>query len=260
MAIDGKVAFVTGAAQGIGQAIAKRLAHDGADVALLDLREDSLHETKELVEAAGRRAITIGGDVSDRSSLEAAVNRAADELGGFDIMVNNAGIAGPITPVRGITEQDFDRVFSINVKGVLFGIQVAAAKLEELGHGGKIIAATSIAAHESFPMLGLYSSSKFAVRALIQAAAQELATLGITVNGYSPGIVGTGMWEEIDRGFAELTGAEIGATYKKYVEGITLGRASTPEDVARFVSYLAGPDSDYMTGQTPLIDGGMVYR
>ena len=259
MAINGKVALVTGAAQGIGQAIATRLASDGADLALFDLKEDGLQETKAKVEALGRKAITIGGDVTDKASLEAAVNRATDELGGFDIMVNNAGIAG-VGSVESITEADFDRTYAINVKGVLFGIQVAAAKFKELDHGGKIISATSIAAHDSFPMTGLYSSTKFAVRGLIQAAAKELGAFGITVNGYSPGIVGTGMWKELDRQFAELTGAEIGATFEKYVEGITLGRASTPEDVAGFVSYLAGPDSDYMTGQTPMIDGGIVFR
>jgi len=259
MAINGKVAFVTGAAQGIGQAIATRLASDGADVALFDLKEDGLQETKSLVEAAGRRAIVIGGDVTDKASLEAAVNRTVEELGGLDIMINNAGIAG-VGAVENITEADFDRTFSINVKGVLFGIQVAAATFKALGHGGKIIAATSIAAHDSFPMTGLYSATKFAVRGLIQAAAKELGAFGITVNGYSPGIVGTGMWEQLDRDFAELTGAEVGATFEKYVEGITLGRASTPEDVAGFVSYLAGPDSDYMTGQSPLSDGGIVFR
>lgn len=259
MAINGKVAFVTGAAQGIGQAIATRLANDGADVALFDLKEDGLQETKSLVEAAGRRAIVIGGDVTDKASLEAAVNSTVEELGGFDIMINNAGIAGA-GAVENISEADFDRTFGINVKGVLFGIQIAAAKLKELDHGGKIIAATSIAAHDSFPMTGLYSATKFAVRGLIQAAAKELGAFSITVNGYSPGIVGTGMWEQLDRDFAELTGAKEGATFKKYVEGITLGRASTPEDVAGFVSYLAGPDSDYMTGQTPLIDGGIVFR
>lgn len=109
-------------------------------------------------------------------------------------------------------------------------------------------------------MLGIYSATKFAVRALSQAVAKELASDGITVNAYCPGVVGSDMWVEIDRRFAEVTGAAVGATYKKYVEGIALGRAETPEDVAAFVSYLAGPDADYMTGQAPLIDGGMVYR
>jgi meso-butanediol dehydrogenase/(S,S)-butanediol dehydrogenase/diacetyl reductase len=106
----------------------------------------------------------------------------------------------------------------------------------------------------------VYSATKFAVRGLTQAAAREFAGDGITVNAYCPGVVGTDMWVEIDRRMAEITGAEIGENYDKFVGDIALGRAQTPEDVASFVSYLAGPDSDYMTGQAPLIDGGLVYR
>ena len=109
-------------------------------------------------------------------------------------------------------------------------------------------------------MLGPYSATKFAVRALTQAAAKEHAADGITVNAYCPGVVGTDMWVEIDKRFAELTGAPVGETYAKFVGGIALGRAETPDDVAGFVSYLAGPDADYMTGQAGLIDGGLVYR
>ncbi len=114
--------------------------------------------------------------------------------------------------------------------------------------------------HNGFALLSVYSSTKFTVRALTQAAALEYANDGITVNAYCPGVVGTDMWTEIDKRFSEITGAPIGETYDKYVGGIALGRAETPDDVAGFVSYLAGPDSDYMTGQAPLIDGGMVYR
>ena len=109
-------------------------------------------------------------------------------------------------------------------------------------------------------MLGVYCGTKFAVRALTQAAAKEFASAGITVNAYCPGVVGTDMWVTIDERFSQLTGAPKGETYKKFVDGIALGRAQTPEDVAAFVSYLAGPDSDYMTGQSGLIDGGLVYR
>ena len=130
----------------------------------------------------------------------------------------------------------------------------------QLGHGGKIINASSIAGHDGFAMLGLYSATKFAVRALTQAAAKELAPFGITVNAYSPGIVGTGMWDQIDQGLSEYNGAPRGENFKKYVEGIALGRPETPEDVAGFVSYLASPDANYMTGQSPMIDGGLVYR
>lgn len=109
-------------------------------------------------------------------------------------------------------------------------------------------------------MLGVYSATKFAVRGLTQAAAKEYASDGITVNAYCPGVVGTDMWVTIDERFSTLTGVPKGATFEKFVGGIALGRAQTPEDVAAYVSYLAGPDSDYMTGQAGLIDGGLVYR
>jgi len=109
-------------------------------------------------------------------------------------------------------------------------------------------------------MLALYSATKFAVRTLTQAAARELARADITVNAYCPGVVGTDMWVTLDERFSQLTGAQKGETFKKFVDGIALGRVQTPEDVAAFVSYLAGPDSDYMTGQSGLIDGGLVYR
>ena len=113
---------------------------------------------------------------------------------------------------------------------------------------------------DGFAMLGVYSATKFAVRALTQAAAKEYASAGITVNAYCPGIVGTDMWVEIDERFSEITGTPKGETYKKYVEGIALGRAQTPEDVAALVAFLAGADSDYITGQSILTDGGIVYR
>ncbi|MFM2483558.1 acetoin reductase [Celerinatantimonas yamalensis] len=259
MAITGKVALVTGAGQGIGRGIALRLAKDGADIALVDLNEDNLKKVAEEVKELGRKVTTFKADVSDRAQIYAAVEHAETELGGFDIMVNNAGIC-QVNPLAEVTPEEVDKIFKINVQGTLWGIQAAAAKLIKLGHKGKIINASSIAGHNGFAMLGVYSATKFAVRGLTQAAAAEYASQGITVNAYCPGVVGTSMWEEIDQRFADLTGAAKGETYDKYVNGIALGRAETPDDVAAFVSYLAGPDSDYMTGQAPLIDGGMVYR
>jgi meso-butanediol dehydrogenase/(S,S)-butanediol dehydrogenase/diacetyl reductase len=127
------------------------------------------------------------------------------------------------------------------------------------GHGGKIIGASSIAGHKGFGLLGVYSSSKFGVRALTQAAAQEWAQYGITVNAYCPGIVDTQMWVEVDHDLGEINGVGEGESMKAMAAGITIGRVSKGEDVAAFVSYLAGPDSDYMTGQSPLIDGGMLF-
>lgn len=257
--LAGKVALVTGAGRGIGRGIALRLARDGADVALVDLGPEAISSVAEEITQLGRTATTFVADVSDRDQVFAAVDHAATTLGGFDIMVNNAGIA-LVAPLLETTPDDVAKIWAVNVDGVLWGIQAAVTKFKELGHPGKVINASSIAGHEGFGMLGVYSATKFAVRALTQAAAKEHAADGITVNAYCPGVVGTDMWVEIDKRFAELTGAAEGETYDKFVGGIALGRAETPDDVAGFVSYLAGPDADYMTGQAGLIDGGMVYR
>ncbi|HET8771108.1 MAG TPA: acetoin reductase [Gemmatimonadaceae bacterium] len=254
-----KVALVTGGGQGIGRSIALRLAKDGADVAIADLDEKKATAVADEIRALGRKSAVAITDVSDRDQVFAAVETTTKQLGGFDIMVNNAGIA-QVEPLDEVRPDTLELIQRINVGGVLWGIQAAAAKFRELGHGGKIINAASIAAHDGFAMLGAYSASKFAVRGITQAAAKELAPFGITVNAYSPGIVGTGMWELIDERLSEYNGAPRGENFKKYSESIALGRSSTPEDVASFVSYLAGPDSDYMTGQAPMIDGGMVYR
>ncbi len=259
MTLTGKVALVTGGGRGIGRGIALRLARDGADVALVDVRPDGINEVADEILEIGCKATTFVADVSDRDQVFAAVEHAAAALGGLDIMVNNAGIA-LVGPIADVTPEEASRVWAINVNGVLWGIQAAVAKFKELGRKGKVINASSIAGHDGFGMLGVYSASKFAVRALTQAAAKEHAADGITVNAYCPGVVGTDMWVEIDKRFAELTGAAEGETYEKFVGGIALGRAETPDDVAGFVSYLAGPDADYMTGQAGLIDGGLVYR
>jgi meso-butanediol dehydrogenase / (S,S)-butanediol dehydrogenase / diacetyl reductase len=259
MGIQGKVLLVTGAGQGIGRGIALRLARDGASLALVDLQRDKVEAVAEEIRALDRRATTFEADVSLREQVVEAVDHAESELGGFDGIVNNAGIA-QIDALLDVTPEAIEKTFRVNVHGVLWGIQAAARKLQSRGNGGKIINACSIAGHEAYALLGVYSATKFAVRALTQAAAKEFAKDKITVNGYCPGVVGTDMWVEIDRRMAAITGAEIGETYAKYVDGILLGRAQTPEDVAAFVSYLAGPDSDYMTGQSPLVDGGMVFR
>lgn len=145
MSLNGKNALVTGAARGIGLGIAERLAADGARIALVDL------DTGQLAEAAGRftdgKVITIAADVTDRQQMIEAIDSTADQLGGFDIMVNNAGIA-QVQPIAEITEAEMDKVLAVNVKGVLWGIQAAAARFRKDGTKGKIISAASIAGHE----------------------------------------------------------------------------------------------------------------
>ncbi|WP_350576843.1 acetoin reductase [Pseudomonas sp. HY2-MNA-CIBAN-0224] len=259
MKLSGKVALITGAAQGIGRGIALRLAREGADIALVDLNPEKLRHVAEEVQVLGRKASTFVADVGDREQVFQAVEHAHSTLGGLDIMVNNAGIS-QVKPLLDVTAEEIERIYRINVQGTLWGIQAAAEKFQALKRTGKIINACSIAGHEGYALLGVYSSTKFAVRALTQAAAKELAVHGITVNAYCPGVVGTDMWVDIDKRMSEITGAPIGATYDKFVNGIALGRAETPEDVAAFVAYLASPDADYMTGQAPLIDGGLVFR
>ncbi|MCV7359526.1 acetoin reductase [Mycolicibacterium fluoranthenivorans] len=259
-----KVALVTGAGRGIGRGIALELARQGADIALVDTQHDGIAAVADEIAQIGSKSTTFVADVSDRDAVFAAVAHAASALGGFDVMVNNAGIA-LVGPLAEVTPQELARLWAVNVDGVLWGIQAAVAKFKELGNRdkgkiSKIINASSIAGHEGFAMLGPYSATKFAVRALTQAAAKEHAADGITVNAYCPGVVGTDMWVAIDKRFAELTGAAEGETFEKFAATIALGRPETPEDVAGFVAYLAGPGADYMTGQAGLIDGGMVYR
>lgn len=140
---------------------------------------------------------------------------------------------------------------------IFFGIQAAVRTFDELGVKGKIINAASIAAVKGFPILSAYSASKFAVRGITQTAAQELAPKGHTVNAYGPGIVGTGMWELIDRELHQINGKPIGQNLRENVETIALGRIETPEDVAGVVSFFASNRADYVTGQTLLVDGGL---
>ena len=254
-----KVALVTGAGQGIGKAIALRLAKDGFAVAVADFNAKTAKEVADEINRNGGRALEVTADVTDRDQVFAAVEAARKGLGGFDVIVNNAGVA-PSTPIEDITPEIVDKVYNINVKGVIWGIQAAVKAFKAEGHGGKIINACSQAGHVGNPELAVYSSSKFAVRGLTQTAARDLAPLGITVNGYCPGIVKTPMWAEIDRQVSEAAGKPLGYGTAEFAKRITLGRLSEPEDVAACVSYLASADSNYMTGQSLLIDGGMVFN
>src|SRR6185437_12442154 len=172
MSINGKVALVTGAGQGIGRAIALRLAEDGAHIAIVDIKEKQMTAVAEEVRQLGRKATTFTADISKREDVYKAVDHAERELGGFDIMVNNAGIA-QVQPLAEVTPEQVEKVFKVNVEGVLWGIQAATKKFKHRKHKGKIISASSIAGHEGMPLLSIYSASKFAVRALTQAAAQE---------------------------------------------------------------------------------------
>lgn len=256
------VAIVTGGARGIGRGIAVKLAEDGFDVAIADLesqREEAL-ETVGAIEQKGRRAIFRPTDVSVRDDVFGLVDDTVAQLGTLDVMVNNAGIC-QVVPLTEITPEQLDQIYRIDVFGVVYGIQAAAAKFVELKkEKGKIISASSIAGFEGFPTLAAYSGTKFAVRGITQAAAQELAPHNITVNGYAPGIVDTPMWTFIDEEMHKLNGKPIGQNFSDMVNTIALGRCEYPSDVAGVVSFLASDNADYVTGQTIIVDGGMQYR
>jgi meso-butanediol dehydrogenase/(S,S)-butanediol dehydrogenase/diacetyl reductase len=250
-------AVVTGAGRGIGRAIALRLARDGHAVAVNDVDPATAAAVAEEINDGGGRGLAVPADVTDRDAVFALVDRVVGELGSVDVMVANAGIA-QVKTVLELTPDDLHTMFSVNVYGVVYCLQAAAEQMIKQGGGGKIINAASIAGHNGFDFLGHYSATKFGVRALTQAAAKELAQHRITVNAYCPGIVGTDMWELIDEKLGERLGLKKGEALERYSRQIALGRVQTPEDVANFVSYLAGPDSDYMTGQAVVIDGGIV--
>ncbi|MCA1223882.1 acetoin reductase [Streptomyces sp. 8L] len=253
-------AIVTGAARGIGRAIAERLGRDGLNVVVADL--PAMHTEAQAVAdgiaAAGGRAFAVDVDVTDERQIRSLVQESVSHLEHLDVFVANAGVAG-VVPLLEMTTEEFDRVLRVNLRGAFLQYQAAARQMIAQGTGGKIIGAASIVAYRPFALLGHYSASKWGVRGLTQAAAMEWAQHGITVNAYCPGIVGTAMWDLIDERLAEAEGLDKGAAIRKYSEQITLGRVEVPEDVAKFVSYLASPDSDYMTGQSVMIDGGVQF-
>lgn len=259
MANKTKVALVTGAGQGIRAAIATRLANDGFAVAVADMNTETANKVAEKINSNGGRALPIVVNVAERDNVFEAVRTTIQELGGLDVLVNNAGL-GPTTPIDTITPEQFDKVYHVNVGGVLWGIQAATEAFKKLGHGGKIINATSQAGVVGNPNLALYSGTKFAVRGITQAAARDLADFGITVNAYAPGIVRTPMMMDIAHEVGQNAGKDDEWGMQQFAKDITLKRLSEPEDVAAAVSFLAGPDSNYVTGQTIIVDGGMQFH
>ncbi|MBO1198435.1 (S)-acetoin forming diacetyl reductase [Staphylococcus simiae] len=256
---NNKVAVVTGGAQGIGFKISERLFNDGFNVAIVDYNEQGAQQAAQQLSSDGSRAIAIKADVANRDDVFNAVRQTVEHFGDFHVIVNNAGL-GPMTPIDSITPEQFDKVYGVNVAGVLWGIQAAHEQFKQLNHGGKIINATSQAGVEGNAGLSLYSSTKFAVRGLTQVAARDLALEGITVNAFAPGIVNTPMMESIAKSTAEEAGQPEEWGWQQFSSQIALGRLSEPEDVSNVVGFLAGKDSDYITGQTIIVDGGMRFH
>ncbi|MGV8942264.1 MAG: (S)-acetoin forming diacetyl reductase [Lysobacter sp.] len=257
--VSGKVALVTGGGQGIGQAIVERLHADGFKVAVADRNMEAAEKVAADLGGKAGGAIAIAMDVADRDSVFSGVEQTVAELGGFDVIINNAGIA-PTSPIDEITPESIEQLFSINFNGVVWGTQAATKAFRDLGHGGKIISAASQAGHVGNPGIALYSATKFAVRGFTQSAARDLAKHGITVNTYAPGIVRTPLMEDLAKKTAKDAGKPEAWGWEQYTKGIALQRPSDASEVAGVVSFLSGPDSDYITGQSIIVDGGMVFN
>ncbi|KEP49310.1 3-ketoacyl-(acyl-carrier) reductase [Rhizoctonia solani 123E] len=248
-----KVAIVTGAAQGIGRAIALRLAADGMDVAVIDLlsKQESLERVSCEIQATGRKSLTLFADVSKEQEVQTAVKQTVDAFGGLDVMVANAGIYESAS-VLDVSDELLDRVLGTNLKGLLYSYRAAAVQMIQQGRGGRIIGASSTSGIQSTANNAPYAVSKFGVRAITQTAALEWGQHEITVNAYAPGVIVTPL-------VTESGGGLNGENYVNMLMGnAAKKRAGQPEEVASLVSFLASEGAGYVTGQTISLNGGFM--
>ena len=245
MMLARKIAVVTGGAQGIGREIALLFAREGADVALIDRDAEALEKTRVEVEGLGRRALALAADVSSAEETRGAVNKIIDSMGRIDILVNNAGVTRDGFLLR-MSEADWDAVIAVNLKGA-FNMTRAAAKPMLKQRAGRIINIASVIGLVGNAGQANYAASKAGIIGFTKSAAKELASRGITANAIAPGFIET-----------RMTGALPDDVRQKMLAGIPLGRYGTPAEVANVALFLASGLSEYVTGQTIVVDGGLV--
>jgi len=258
-AISGRTVLITGAARGIGAACARRLARDGAKLVLADVDGTGVEKIAAELGQVGVRA-----DVTKPDDIARMIEEPYRRWGRLDVLFNNAGVIR-VQPMFEVTEAEWDHVMDVNLRAVFFVLQAAARRMvtqapmsgSELR--GKLIQTASIASYRGGNhLMTPYSASKAGVVSLTRSAAQLLAPERVTSNCVCPGAVETPMWEQIDREWGALEGLGQGEAWKRRIRHIPLGRPERAEDVANVVAFLAGPDSDYMTGQAINVDGGIV--
>jgi D-sorbitol dehydrogenase (acceptor) len=255
MKLEGKIAAITGAGSGMGKAIAQAYAREGAKVVIADIDRDAAQAVADEIGAGGGEATAAQTDVRDQAQAQAMVDAAVERFGGLDILVNNAGV-GKIIPFLETTERDWDAMFDVNCKGLLWCSQAAARQMIAQGRGGKIINLASQAGRRGEALVLAYCASKACVISMTQSMALALAEHKINVNGIAPGIVDTPFWVEVDKQFAQLLGWEVGEPKRRFSASIPLGRIEQPEDVTGAAIFLASSDADYITQQTINVDGG----
>jgi galactitol 2-dehydrogenase len=252
MKLEGKVAVVTGGARGIGAAICRRYADEGARVAVADILDG---EAAALAREIGRDAFGAQLDVTSRGSIDGMVETVVAQAGGIDILVNNAAIFD-MAPLLEITEASYDQQFAVNVKGLLFTLQAVAAQMVRQGRGGKIVNFSSQAGRRGEPLVAVYCASKAAVISITQSTGLALIRHGINVNGIAPGVVDTPMWDQVDALFAKYEGLPLGEKKRQVGSAVPYGRMGAPEDLAGAAVFLASADADYVVAQTLNVDGG----
>jgi meso-butanediol dehydrogenase / (S,S)-butanediol dehydrogenase / diacetyl reductase len=252
--VAGKAIVITGAGSGMGRAFAIALAGEGATVGVLDL--DTAAAQRVATEIGGT-AIALTADVSKRDQVVAALDAFVATVGRLDVMFNNAGFNKPMH-LLDVTDENWHSIMDVNALGTLIGIQEAAKRMIAQ-RSGKIINTSSIAGRQGYPSFAPYCASKFAVNALTQAAARALAEHNITCNAFAPGVVDTPLWTHLDADLVAIgDAAEAGQAMADFSVGILRGRPAAPDDIVGTALYLASSDSDYLTGQVIMIDGGMV--
>ncbi len=243
--LQNKIAIVTGAGQGIGQAIAVRLAQEGAEVAVSDINLQTAEQTASQIRQMDRRSLALKVDVANFEDVQAMVEKSTEEFGRVDILVNNAGVTKDNLLVR-MTQQQWDWVISVNLKGA-FNCTKAVVPLMMRNRYGRIINIASVIGLVGNAGQANYAASKAGIIGLTKSAAKELASRGITVNAVAPGYIQTEMTERLPEQAKEA-----------FLKTIPLQRAGLPQDVAGVVVFLASEDASYITGQVINIDGGMV--
>ena len=259
--VSGRSCIVTGAAQGIGRAIGEALLDEGASVCFADINGDKVAEVtdanRDRAEAAGVAVMGVAVDVTDRAQVREMISGVVERFGRLDVKFNNAGVNKPMNFLD-VTEENWRQIMDINGLGVLIGMQEAARQMIAQGGGGKIVNTASIASRQGFDNVAPYCASKWAVVSLTQSAARDLAKHDITVTGFAPGVVATEMWEEVDRDLMAIGASERpGQAMEAFAADILKGRVARPADITGTTTFLASRDSDYMTGQIVMIDGGM---
>lgn len=254
--VQGKTCIVTGGAQGIGRACALRLAQEGCKVAIFDLDDDAGRTLAGELEAGGARAGYWHVDVSDETMVTTAIDAVAERFGGIDVLVNNAGIAGPNKPTHELTEAEWDRVQAVNVKGVFFCTKHAIPHLKHAS-GGSIINLSSIYGLVGAPDLPPYHASKGAVRLMSKTDAMLYADDRIRVNSVHPGFVWTPLVEQHLR---DSGATDLAAARAEVARLHPLGHMGEPDDIAWGIVYLASDESRFMTGSELVIDGGYTAR